>query len=72
MVLLHQVGIARNILNGKNVEIRSAGELGAQHGHVVGRPEVHIFNRDIRMLFLVSVDQRLIVGGCFPVPQCPF
>ncbi|MNC77970.1 hypothetical protein D3C75_1300670 [compost metagenome] len=71
MVLLHQIGVAGNILDGQNVQIRAAGQLGAEHGHVVGGAQIHIFDGHIGMGFFVGFNQRLVVGGCFPVPQGP-
>ena len=70
--LVHQGGVSRNILDGRNIKIRTASrQLRSQNRLIIRGSQIHHLNLHTGVGRLKSVDQRLIVHGRRNIPNSP-
>jgi len=71
VVQIDQVCVAGDILDGHNIQISAAGQLGGQNGHVIAGAQIHHFNGNILVACHVAIGHGLPVGGRFLIPHRP-
>ena len=71
VVQVDQVGVAGDVLDGQHVDVGSAGQLGGQNGHVIGRAQVQHLDGDVLMAGHIAVGHGLPVCGGLLVPDGP-